>query len=137
MSLITIKTFDNAIEAHIMKSKFVHENINCYLCDEHLMTINPLYNIAIGGIKLQVEPQDYGKAIAILDHYANAPLLLDNGLPIICPQCGSTDYFKGFKSFKNMIGFLSAILSLTLIIFPFYYKTVNKCKLCHHEFTSE
>lgn len=59
MELITLKTFDNSIEAHLMKSKLKSENIVCFLFDENIVGLNPVYNIAVGGIKLKVINQTF------------------------------------------------------------------------------
>jgi hypothetical protein len=35
--MITIKTFDNPVEAHILKSRLESEGIHCYLFDENML----------------------------------------------------------------------------------------------------
>ena len=62
MKLITIKVFENAIDAHILKTKLESEGIPAILVDENIVTLNPLYNIAVGGGKLQVRDEDFGRA---------------------------------------------------------------------------
>lgn len=62
MSFITIRTFDRAIDAHLLKSKLESEGIECFLFDEHVISINPLYGIATGGIKLCVMAEDAERA---------------------------------------------------------------------------
>lgn len=55
---ICLNSFDNYVHAHIALGKLQEEYINCYLQDEHTVTIDPLLSNAIGGIKLMVaEPQ--------------------------------------------------------------------------------
>ena len=48
MGFITIKTFENAIEAEMLKTKLASEGIRAYLFDENITTLNPLLNIAVG-----------------------------------------------------------------------------------------
>ena len=66
MELITIKVVDTAIEAHILKNRLDGENIASYIFDENIVTLNPMLNFAVGGIKVKVPKQDYSKAKNIL-----------------------------------------------------------------------
>ena len=67
MELTTIATFDNMPAAHIAKGRLEAEGITCWLKDENLGQTDWLYNIAVGWIKLQVEPHYAELARAILD----------------------------------------------------------------------
>ena len=66
VELTTIATFDNMPSAHIAKGRLETEGIPCWLKDEHLGQTDWLYNIAVGWIKLQVEPQHVLRAREIL-----------------------------------------------------------------------
>ncbi|MES2617142.1 MAG: DUF2007 domain-containing protein [Bacteroidota bacterium] len=66
MELITLKTFNSIIEAHVLKSKLESEDIHCFLKDETMMGINPLFNISLGGVKLMINKEDSEKALEIL-----------------------------------------------------------------------
>lgn len=66
MDLITIATFSNSIEAHISRSLLESQGIPCFLKDEHTINANPMYHLALGGIKLQVWEKDVERAMAIL-----------------------------------------------------------------------
>lgn len=67
MELITIATFSNVIDLHIIKGRLENEGIRCFIKDEYTITANPLYDIALGGIKLQVEEKDVDTARKILN----------------------------------------------------------------------
>ena len=67
MQLVTVATFDNMPEAHIAMGRLKTEGIPCRLADENLVQTDWLYNIAVGGIKLQVEPHYELCARAVLD----------------------------------------------------------------------
>lgn len=67
MDFINIRSFDNYISAHIALGKLQEEYINCYLQDEHTVTIDPLLTYAVGGIKLMVIQSQAERAIHILD----------------------------------------------------------------------
>ncbi len=66
MDLITIATFSNSIEAHISRSLLESQGIACFLKDEHTINANPMYHLALGGIKLQVWEKDVNEAMSIL-----------------------------------------------------------------------
>ena len=134
MNLITLKTFDNSIDANMLRCQLELEGIQSYLKDENTITTNPLYNIALGGIKLQVIEQDYQKAKAYLSELENTPYTNQKNEIISCPTCKSTDIHAGFSSYKNITGILSILTALAFMIFPFYNKKVYKCKECDLEF---
>ena len=66
MELTTVATFDNMPSAHIAKGRLEAEGIPCWLKDENLGQTDWLYAIAVGWIKLQVEPQQARRAREIL-----------------------------------------------------------------------
>lgn len=134
MAFVTLKTFDNPIDAHMLKTKLESEGITVYLFDENINTLNPLYNIATGGIKLNIAEADLAQAVAVLeamdaDSYVDGD---DNVLQ--CPSCGSTDLYNNYRSMRGFKGVLSAIVSLLLLVFPIYYRVLYKCKSCGEEF---
>ena len=134
MELVTIYTFDNSIDAHMMRVRLEDEGIPCFLFDENIVNMNPLYNITVGGIKLKINSGDIENAQIIIEEMTNAKLKNEKNEIVKCPNCQSDDIIYGFKSMKGTKGILSGIISFLLVVFPFYYKTVNKCKVCGHEF---
>lgn len=134
MKLLTLKTFDNSIDAHLMKSKLESEGISCFMFDENVVGLNPLYNMAVGGIKLKVIEADVNKAITIIEEMTNSSLINDKGEVIKCPKCQSEKIYTGFKSMKGFKGILSLFVSFMLVVFPIYYKTNFKCKSCGTSF---
>ena len=70
MDFVTVATFDFSTDAHIALGRLQAEGIDGHLMDEHLVQTDLLYSIAVGGIKLQVAPEDAERALAILaqDH---------------------------------------------------------------------
>ncbi|MEO0333074.1 MAG: DUF2007 domain-containing protein, partial [Bacteroidota bacterium] len=106
-----------------------NENITCFLFDENIVELNPLYNITVGGVKLKIDKADLDEATTIIEEITN-----DQGEIIQCPNCQSEDIYSGFKSMKGARGVLSAITSFLFMVFPIYYKTVYKCKSCINEF---
>ncbi len=63
---VTIIQFDNSMEANLVKTLLEDNGIMCFLADENLASVNPLYSDAIGRIKLQVPENQRDKAAEIL-----------------------------------------------------------------------
>ena len=55
---IIIRTFNNSIEAHIIQGKLLAHGVPCFIQDEHIVSLNPFYNIAVGGIKVMINEDD-------------------------------------------------------------------------------
>lgn len=63
----TVATFDNQIDASLALGRLAAEGIEGQLVDQNLVQMDILYNIAVGGIKLQVEEREAARARALLD----------------------------------------------------------------------
>lgn len=134
MGLITVKTFDNTIDAYLLKSKLESKKIICYLFDEHTIGVNPLYNVTIGGIKLKINEEDTEKVKQILSEIEKVPQTNDQNSLIQCPNCESDDLIGNYKSMSGWKGVLSIFTSFFFMVFPVYRKTVCKCNSCNHDF---
>lgn len=66
MDFVTVATFSSYFDAYLIKGRLEHEGIRCFIKDENAVTINPMYDIAMGGIKLQVPENEVELAIEIL-----------------------------------------------------------------------
>lgn len=134
MTLITIKTFENAVDAHILRTKLESEGIECFIFDENTVSLNPLYNVAVGGVKLKIDEKDLDKARKIYEEINHKPFTDENDEIITCPKCHSSNLYSGFRSFKNPGGFFAMLLTIFFSIFPIYAKKVYRCKDCGCEF---
>jgi len=134
MNRITVKTFDNIIDAYILKNRLETDNIECFIQDENTVSIDPLLSNAVGGIKLKVQEKDYAKAFDIIQELENKPFEDRYGNIIVCPNCGSNQLYKDFNSIQDLKGIISALFSLVLSIFPIYLNKVFRCKKCDTEF---
>lgn len=132
--LITLKTFDSAIEAHLLRSRLEQEGIMSYIFDENIVMLNPLYNNLVGGIKLKIESNDEPEAQRILAELENRTLTRDDGTAVACPRCGSQHYYEGFKAVKSLGDIVSFCIAFLFMIYPFAYKSLKKCKDCGMEF---
>ena len=102
MTLVTVKTFDNSMDAHLLKSRIESEGIRCFLFDDETVTINPLFSQAIGGIKIKVNQRDLSVVKEILRDISETPLTHETGERILCPQCQSAKINTGFPLYSRM-----------------------------------
>lgn len=79
---ITLRTFDNYIEANIVLNMLRHNNVSCHLRDENTITIDPLLSPALGGIKLMVHQLHVKRAWQLLENAEKAYIRT-----VPCPVC--------------------------------------------------
>ncbi|MFT4093051.1 MAG: DUF2007 domain-containing protein [Niabella sp.] len=68
MKFLVAAVFDNYINAHLVLGRLQEENINCWLRDEHCVTIYPGAVYAAGGIKLMVAAVQIERALSIINN---------------------------------------------------------------------
>ena len=66
MNFKQIASYDNFLLANMTLGLLTENEIKCQLKDEHIVTMDPLLNPAVGGIKLLVEEKDYDRALSII-----------------------------------------------------------------------
>ncbi|HEY0678444.1 MAG TPA: DUF2007 domain-containing protein [Chitinophagaceae bacterium] len=134
--IITLKTFDNPALAHIVRNRLESNNIPCFLTDEHIIGLNPLYNVAMGGVKLNIFEKDYARCMALLNEdvsFVSEETGLEDDQVVTCPACKSSDVGYGGAT-KNRFGWLTMLISLTLFVYPFSTKKAWHCYNCGEEF---
>lgn len=65
-SLVTVATFPTAMEANLAKGCLEAAGIPAFLADEQMVGMNWHMAILLGGVKLQVGPDDAEEAVEIL-----------------------------------------------------------------------
>jgi len=128
-----VNRYSTSIEAQIVRSKLQDEGILSFVFDEQINTINPLYNIATGGIRLMVHEDDLERAILIVKEIEKKPFEDDTEHAITCEKCGSTELMRATSMLRNGKGILSLLLSFLMMVFPIYNKSIYVCKSCGHE----
>ncbi|MBB2147037.1 DUF2007 domain-containing protein [Pedobacter sp. LMG 31464] len=134
--IIVYRTYYNPIEANIVKGRLEDSDIPCFLTDENVATIQPLYNQAIGGVKLNVFERDVTRINELLAEEENN-IEVDNEIPtedkVICDSCGSDNVSYG-QATKNRFSWWVTILSIILFVYPFKANNCYHCYNCGHEF---
>ena len=133
--IITFESYYDPMLAHIVRSRLEANGISCFLADENIIGANPLYNNAVGGIKLKIFEKDIERCREILakegdlheeDHYE-----LDNedNTYVVCPFCASTNV--SHINEEEEPGMLDNLMNLAN---PFYSRNNWHCNTCQQDF---
>jgi hypothetical protein len=133
---ITIATYLEPLEANLMRSKLLSEDMECILLDENLISVQPFYSNAIGGIKLQVHEDDAVRAKAIIDESNKPPLHIvhkseenihhkaHKTIKLHCPECHSTEvYYERLSNSELVLCIL--LLGIPLLFIKGKYHCYN------------
>ena len=141
-ALVTLRTFDNYVTAHIVKSRLEAEGITCALKDENSIVMQWTWANALGGIKLQVLAAQQAKAEHLLQT-TEEEVLAERETPgfwdedteqldpnnRLCVHCGSKNTRKDDYDKKP------AVLSWLLLGFPLLFKSDKwHCFHCGEKF---
>jgi hypothetical protein len=74
MNQITLKTFDNSIDAHILMARLESEDIECFLIGDTINSIYPSLDFTSNGVKLKIFERDYDKAIKVINDLDNSSI---------------------------------------------------------------
>jgi len=139
---VVYSTYYNPIEANIIKARLEDSGFSCFLADENVSTIQPLYNQAIGGVKLIVFERDV-EAIHTLLAEDNSLALeaSDDTVPdegstegqVLCEKCGSKNVGYGMATNKKY-SVWATILAFLTITTPVMANKCYHCYDCGHEF---
>ncbi|HTA77882.1 MAG TPA: DUF2007 domain-containing protein [bacterium] len=69
--LVTVARFSSGMEAQLARTKLESEDIEAYVADEHMMSINPMYDFALGGVRVQTKRSDAERALKILNDFSS------------------------------------------------------------------
>src|SRR5690242_10612782 len=128
MEYVEIRSFDNYIEANIVLNMLQHANINCYLKDEHIITIDPLLSPALGGMKLMVHHAHVERAWDLIDRAEQEYLK-----HIPCPVCHA-HALKAVSVTKQHKCRLSALASMLLNGHSVEVTKIYRCSRCGYDF---
>ena len=98
--LVTVTWFVHLVDAQGVWLKLRSENIEAYLADDYTVLNNPLWSMALGGVKVLVKQSDAERARQILKEQAGKKPEIEIGNKTIlktahtCPRCGSADIYR-------------------------------------------
>lgn len=127
MNFIPLFNFSNYIDAHIILGKLQAENINCWLQDEHTVSINPIWTNAVGGIKLMVAKEDEERAALLLQE-----MEAERKNNFKCPKCGSNN-IELVSTPRKASNWVSALLSFSVGSYAIATGKVYHCFSCGYE----
>lgn len=128
MNFKQIASYDNYMLANMTMGLMTDNDIKCQLKDEHIVTMDPLLNAAVGGIKLLVEEKDYDRALSIMKE-AEYAFLKD----IPCPQCKNLSLSVEEK-ISNPQDFWGRLKNQILYGQPSTYSKNYRCTSCNQSY---
>lgn len=127
MDFVLLQSFTNYIDAHIIHGRLREEGINCWLKDENIVTVNPIWTNAAGGIKLMVAEDQFEEAQKLLLRFD-----LEKRNNFICPFCSSGN-IELVSSNKEPANWLSVLAGFLFFNYAMAVKTWH-CFDCGKEF---
>src|SRR5437588_119286 len=113
--LATIRQFRDLPEALLAQGTLQSAGIECVLADDNMVRMDWFISNLLGGIKLQVAPEDAEAALAILNQPRLATIPVE-GLGELemprCPKCGSLDV--AFQPLNEKVAYTSAWLGVPM-----------------------
>ena len=129
MEFKQVASYDNFMLANMTMGLMTENDIKCQLKDENIVTMDPLLNAAVGGIKLLVEAKDYDKAVALMKQ-AEENYLKD----IHCPNCNNVSIVVEEKS-NNPTDFWGRLKNQVLYGQTSTYSKNYRCTNCKKLFS--
>ena len=129
MNFKQIASYDNFLLANMTLGLLTENEIKCQLKDEHIVTMDPLLNPAVGGIKLLVEEKDYDRALSIIKE-AEYNYIKD----IPCPNCKNLSLSVEEK-INNPTDFWGRLKNQVLFGQPSTYSKKYRCTSCSKSFS--
>jgi hypothetical protein len=65
--MVTIRSFSDVMQAWLAKSSLESAGVECCLVDDNMVRLDWGISILLGGVKLQVKPEDAEASLAMLD----------------------------------------------------------------------
>ena len=140
-NIVVFMTFGDLTEAYLVKGILDDNAIPSFISDENVLSVYPLYNQGLGGIKLSVFERDLESAIRLDKEQQEASFipedqkgvnsLVDDGP--VCPVCGSRNVAYG-ASVRHKYNWLTIFISIFLQVYPFAIRKRFHCFDCGTDF---
>ena len=133
--IITLESYYDPMLAQIIKGRLEANEIPCFLADELTISVNPLYNQALGGVKIKIFARDEERCRKLLAEDIDLP---DTAVKTddTCPFCNSHN-ISYVPSAKKRSNWVVMLISLLMAIYPFYQKKSWHCFDCGEDFSKK
>ncbi|MDB5137224.1 MAG: hypothetical protein JWP37_3827 [Mucilaginibacter sp.] len=135
--IITFETYYDPMLAQIIRTKLEANGIPCFVTDESLGILYPVYNQGGGGIKIKVFARDLEKCRELIAEDSELPPDFEtpHGADnvVICPYCGSTNVLH-VPPAENKTSWLDDVVSVIEAINPFHNEKAWHCNNCRQDF---
>ncbi|MGE5114178.1 MAG: hypothetical protein ACM3JB_25230 [Acidobacteriaceae bacterium] len=132
--LITIHRFRDLPEALIAQGMLNSAGIECYLSDDNVVRMDWFWSNLLGGVKLQVAPDDTDAALEILAQAPPEQFEVD-GVGLFeqphCPKCNSVEV--SFEELNKPVAFASAYFGFPIPV----HRRGWKCHSCNHAWSAD
>ena len=132
--IVTLDAFYDHMLAEIIRARLEANGISCFIADNNIIGANPLYNQAVGGIKIKVFEHDLEKCRDILSQSEELPLTDEktDQTETTCPYCHSSNVRYGAATVVKTNWFFS-LISFLSITYPLPRKSWH-CFNCGKDF---
>lgn len=128
MEFSILKTFNNYIEAYILLTRLENEGFKCWLKDENIVTINPVWTNAVGGIKLMILNEEKEAAEKVMHE-----IFEERKASFSCPNCNSHN-IEFINTPRKAINWLSIIATWSFTNYAVAMEQTWHCFECNAEF---
>ena len=115
--LTTIRKFRDLPEALLAKGAIESSGIECFLADENIVRMDWFISNFVGGIKLQVHPQNEAAALEVLEQPIPEEFDFSGVEPYQqprCPKCKSLDI--SLESLNKPVAYTSAYFGVPIVL---------------------
>jgi hypothetical protein len=125
--IITFESYYDPMLAEIIKARLEANGIDCFVADSNTIGANPLFNNAIGGVKIKIFERDLEKCKQILAEHEDLPLTEES------PTEADTNVRYGSAT-VNKTTFLGAVISFLTFTYPVIANKAWHCFNCGKDF---
>jgi hypothetical protein len=138
--IVTFQSYYDPMLAHIVRTRLEANGIPCFIADENTIGANPLYNQAVGGVKVKVFERDLERCLEILasegdlheqDHF---DIDDETNTYVVCPFCASTNVTNIVLDKDNKDSRPDFLKSFINLVNPFHTEKYWHCNNCRQDF---
>jgi len=131
-SFVTVRAYRDVVDAEVARAVLEAGGVDAIVVDDDLVAVQWQYSLAIGGVKVQVDVRDLGRAEALLREDRSAEAFRSAGIPgdedaaERCPACGAASG-RSHRSRRRWAA-AAYLTGLPLLL----GRRGWRCEACHH-----